>query len=92
MSSQVGLLADIIAGALTAENLSYYGDRGSKTAKAYHRRVLYVGTHRPSWVGTPYARPPEPRTSPNAPRDQSQHPRACNDYDEETAYDSYMNP
>ena len=26
------------------------------------------------------------------PRDQSQHPRACNDYDEETAYESYMNP
>jgi len=30
--------------------------------------------------------------APNAPRDQSQHPRACNDYDEETAYESYMNP
>ena len=27
-----------------------------------------------------------------APRDLSQHPRARNDYDEETAYDSYMNP
>ena len=26
------------------------------------------------------------------PRDQSQHPRARNDYDEETAYESYMNP
>ena len=26
-----------------------------------------VGTHRPSWVGTPYARPPEPRTSPERP-------------------------
>ena len=25
-------------------------------------------------------------------RDQSQHPRARNDYDEETAYESYMNP
>jgi len=24
--------------------------------------------------------------------DQSQHPRARNDYDEETAYESYMNP
>ena len=30
--------------------------------------------------------------APNAPRDQSQHPRACSDYDEETAYDSCMNP
>ena len=30
--------------------------------------------------------------APNAPRDQSQHPRARNDYDEETAYESYMNP
>ena len=32
-----------------------------------------------------------PKT-PGAPRDQSQHPRARNDYDEETAYDIYMNP
>jgi len=30
--------------------------------------------------------------APNAPRDQSQHPRARNDYDEETVYESYMNP
>ena len=30
--------------------------------------------------------------APNAPRDQSQHPRARNDYDEETAYEFYMNP
>jgi len=28
--------------------------------------------------------------APNAPRDQSQHPHARNDYDEETAYESYM--
>ena len=41
MSSHVDLLADGIADALTAEHLSYYGDRGSKTAKAYYRRVLY---------------------------------------------------
>jgi len=31
MSSHVDLLADVIAGVLTAENLSYYGSRGSKT-------------------------------------------------------------
>jgi len=30
--------------------------------------------------------------APNAPRDQSQHPRARNDYDEEAGYKSYMNP
>jgi len=30
--------------------------------------------------------------APSAPRDQSQHPRARNDYDEETAYEGYMNP
>ena len=41
-------------------------------------------------MGKPYARSPEPRTSPE--QDQSQHPRARNDYDEETAYESYMNP
>ena len=33
-----------------------------------------------------------PVQAPNAPRGQSQHPRARNDYDEETAYESYMNP
>ena len=27
--------ADVIADALTAEHLSYYGDRGSKTVKVY---------------------------------------------------------
>ena len=40
MLSHIDLLADSIADALTAEYLSYYGDRGSKTAKAYCRRVL----------------------------------------------------
>jgi len=30
--------------------------------------------------------------APGAPRDQSQHPRARNDYDEEAAYEGYMNP
>ena len=30
--------------------------------------------------------------APNAPRDQSQHPRARNDYDEEAAYENFMNP
>ena len=30
--------------------------------------------------------------APGAPRDQSQQPRARNDYFEETAYESYMNP
>ena len=41
MSSHVDRLADVIADALTAEHLSYCGDRGSKTVKAYYRRVLY---------------------------------------------------
>ena len=35
---------------------------------------------------------PTAHISTNAPRDQSQHPRARNDYDEETACESYMNP
>ena len=30
--------------------------------------------------------------APNAPWDQSQHPRAHSDYDDEAAYESYMNP
>ena len=33
MPSHVDLLADAIADALTAEHLSYYVDRGSKTVK-----------------------------------------------------------
>ena len=33
-----------------------------------------------------------PVQAPCAPQDQSQHPRACSDYDEEAAYESYMNP
>ena len=41
MPSHVDLLSDAIANALTAEHLSYYGDRGSKSVKAYYRRVLY---------------------------------------------------
>ena len=33
------------------------------------------------------------KVAPGAPQDQSSHhPRARNDYDEETAYESYMNP
>jgi len=36
---------------------------------------------------------PEPKmNAPSAPRDQSQHPHARNDYDEEAAYESNMNP
>ena len=30
--------------------------------------------------------------APNAPRDQGQHPRARNDFDEEAAYEMYMKP
>jgi len=41
--------------------------------------------------GTPYARSPEPRTSPERPTGPKPT-RARNDYDEETAYESYMNP
>ena len=39
MSSHVDRHADVIADALTAGHLSYYGDRGSKTVKAYYYRV-----------------------------------------------------
>ena len=30
--------------------------------------------------------------APNVPRDQSQHPRARNDYDDGAAYEGYTNP
>ena len=33
MPSHVDLLADVIADALTAEHLSYYGDRGSRVTR-----------------------------------------------------------
>jgi len=49
-------------------------------------------------MGTPSARPPLVQ-APNAPWDQSQHPRAREDYDgdvetniQEAAKNSYMNP
>ena len=94
MSSHVDRLADVIADALTAEHLSYCSDRGSKTVKAYYRRVLYrawgLTLHR-GWARLMLDRRSLVQ-APSAPRDQSQHPRARNDYDEETAYESYMNP
>ena len=94
MPSHVDLLADVIADALTAENLSYYGNGGSKTVKAYYRRVLYrawgLTAHR-GWARLMLDRRSLVQ-APNAPRDQSQHPRARNDYDEETAFEIYMNP
>jgi len=84
MSSHVDLLADVIADALTAEHLSYYVDRGWKTVKAYYRRLLYRAWGLTAHRG--WARQMLDRRSliqaPNAPRDQSQHPRARNDYDE----------
>jgi len=94
MPSHVDLLADVIADALTAEHLSYYGDRGSRTAKAYYRRVPYrakgLTAHR-GWARLMLDRRNLVQAS-NAPRDQSQHPRARNDYDEEAACENYMNP
>ena len=68
--------------------------RGSKTAKAYCRRVPYR-----AWGLTAH----RGRASlmldrrglvqaPKAPWDQSQQPHARNGYDEETTYDSYMIP
>ena len=74
MSSHVDL------GALTAEHLSYYGDRGSKTVKAYCRRVIYrawgLTTHR-RWARLILDRRSFVQ-APSAPRDQRQHPRARN--------------
>jgi len=82
------------ADALTAEHLSYCGDRGSTIVKAYYRRVLYrawgLTAHR-GWARLMLDRRSLVQAT-NAPRDQSQHPRARNDYDEETAYESYLNP
>ena len=87
MSSHVDRLADVIEDALTAEHLSYYGDRGSKTVNAYYPRVLYrawgLTAHR-GWARLMLDRRSLVQ-APNAPRDQSQHPRARNDDDEETA-------
>ena len=60
----------------------------------YYRRVLYRAWWLTAYRG--WARLMLDRRSlvqaPKAPRDQSQHPRARNDYDEEIAYESYMNP
>jgi len=63
--------------------LSYYGDRSSKTVKAYYRRVIYrawgLTAHR-GWARLMLDRRSLVQ-APSASRDQSQHPRARNDYD-----------
>jgi len=86
--------SETITDALTAEHLSYYVNRGYETVKAYYRRVLHRAwgftAHR-GWARLMLDRRGLVQT-PNAPRDQSQHPRARSDYDEETAYGSYMSP
>jgi hypothetical protein len=51
-----------------------------------------MGAHRVSWVGTPRARPPGPRTSPERPKGPKPITRASKNYDDEAACDSYMNP
>ena len=94
MSAHVDFLAGVIADVLSAEHLSYYGDRGSKSAKAYYRRVLYRAWGLTAYRG--WARLMLDRwglnQAPNASWGQSQHLCARSGYDEETAYDSYMNP
>ena len=90
MLAHVDFLADAIADALTAENLPYYSESGSKIAKAYNRRVLCRawGGHC-SWVGTPQLLDRRGLVqAPNAPRDQSKHPRAHSHYGEASAHDS----
>jgi len=70
MSTHVDLLADVIADALTAEHLSC-GNRGSKTVKAYYRRLLYrawgLTAHR-GWARLMLDRRSLVQ-APNAPRD-----------------------
>ena len=68
MPSHVDLLADVIADALTAEHLSYCGDRARRPSRHITARCFIArGPHRQSWVGTPCARLPEPRTNPERP-------------------------
>jgi len=78
---------------LEKKHPSCYGERGSKTVKTYCRRVLYrawgLAAHR-GWARLMLDRRSLVQ-APNAPRDQSQHPRARNDYDEETAHESIVN-
>jgi hypothetical protein len=76
MLAHVDFLADAIADALTAENLPYYSESGSKIAKAYNRRVLCR-----AWGGAllmgghaSVARPPRPRASPERPKGPKQTP------------------
>jgi len=73
ISTHVDFFANLIADALTAEHLSYYGDRGSKTVKAYYRLVLYrawgLTAHR-GWTRLKLDQRGLVQ-APNAPRDQS---------------------
>ena len=71
----VKCLVDVIADTLTAEHLSYDGDRGSKTVNTYYRRMLYrargPSAHH-AWARRILDRRGLVQT-PNAPRDQSQY-------------------
>ena len=94
MSSDVEHIAETIATELASEHCTYYLDKKTKTVRSYFRKLLHqswgLAAHR-GWARLLLDRRclistsnnPRDRTSRNCPRDE---------YDEATAYDSYMNP
>jgi len=94
MSDDIKHIADAIATELANEHCSYYSDKKPKTVRSYFRNQLYrswgLGAHR-GWARLLLDRRCLVGTS-NAPRGCSNRSNYRSAHDEETAYDSYMNP
>ena len=94
MSDDIYTITGTIAEELANEHCGYYKDKSTKAVTAFFRNQLYrtwgLTAHR-GW-----ARLLQNRRCllqiPNAPRHHTECSRARDDYDEQTAFDSYMNP
>ena len=94
MSDDVYTIAGTIAEELANEHCGYYKDKSTKAVTAFFRNQLYrtwgLTAHR-GWARLLLNRRCLVQI-PNAPRDHTECSRARDDYDEQTAFDSYMNP
>jgi hypothetical protein len=94
MSDDVKHIAGAIAAELANEHCRYYSDKKNKTVRSYFRNQLYrswgLTAHR-GWARLLLDRRCLMSTR-NTPRGYSNRSNYRSEYDEETAYGSYMNP
>ena len=94
MSDDVYTIAGTIAEELANEHCGYYKDKSTKAVTAFFRNQLYrawgLTAHR-GWARLLLDRRCLVQI-PNAPRHHTERSRVRDDYDEQTAFDSYMNP